>query len=113
MKDVDKRTIIKHLKKLDLYIDNLEVLEVFPESQINMYKIFYWLIHEIYYSPYRIFLNKLTREQFLFRYYKAKKYMSNENGLDEFIRYFMRCIQEEMERGNKINDRKSAKEKNL
>lgn len=106
MKQDEKEAIVNLLKRLDLYIDNVNILELMPESEIKRYKIQYWLIHEIYYSPYKIFLVNLSRKQFFFRYYKALKYMNNCN-LYEFISYFMRCVQEELEKSNEISDRKS------
>lgn len=110
MEAVDKDSIIAVLKKLDLYIDNPQILAWMSEHIKLNYKMQYWLIHEIYYSPYKLFLNQMTRKQFLFRYSKAKKYASMKKlNIDEFIKYFMRCIQEEMEATNKINDRKSMR----
>ena len=111
MKSVDKDSIVLVLKKMDLYIDNSRILNLMPEHQKIDYKMQYWLIHEIYFSPYKMFLNTITRKQFLFRYSKAKKYadLNHMSTAEKFIRYFMRCIQEEMEATNKINDRKSKR----
>lgn len=111
MKTVDKDSIIVVLKRLDLYIENPLVLKNMSSHIILDFQMQYWLIHEIYFSPYKIFLNTITRKQFLFRYAKAKKY-ANKNHIGtakKFIKYFMRCIQEEMEATNKINDRKSMR----
>lgn len=106
----DKQAIIKILKKLDIYVQNTEILQYFSESQKFEYELQYWAIKELYYSPYKIFLGKLTKQQFIFRFYKAKKYMDYSNcSIYEFSSYFIRCVQEEMEGGNNINDRKNSK----
>lgn len=110
MQPVDKDCIISVLKRLDLYIDDVKILKMLPDYQYFNYKMQYWCIHEIYFSPYKLFLNTMTRKQFLFRYFKAQKYGDlNHLNYEEFVKYFMRCIQEEMEASNKINDRKSKR----
>ena len=104
----DKENIIMFLKKLDIYIENPKIIDMFPEEKILEYKLLYWAIKEIYYSPQKILLNSLTREQLYFRYYKSKKYMDlNKCSIYEFAAYFITCLDEEMERGNRINDRKN------
>ena len=111
MKPVDKDSIVLVLKRLDLYIGNPGIMKYMDIRVKQDYKVQYWLIHEIYFSPYKMFLNTMTREQFLFRYSKAKKYaqLNHMCTAEKFIKYFMRCIQEEMEATNKINDRKSLR----
>lgn len=103
----DKNAIILILEKLDLYIDNLDILKYFSKKNIINYQVQYWLIKEIYYSEYKMFLSKMTRNQFIFRYLKATKYIDFKNDLQGFVKYFIRCLQEEMEVSNGINDRKS------
>ena len=101
-----------YLKKLEIFDDQpafLKYIEFFPDEEKLKYKIMYWSIKEIYYSPQRIFLNQLTKEQFYLRYFKAKKYMDWENSsIYEFLAYFIRSIIEEMEKGADINDRKNV-----
>lgn len=111
MKPVDKDSIVLVLKRLDLYIGNPGIMKYMDIRVKQDYKVQYWLIHEIYFSSYKMFLNTMTREQFLFRYSKAKKYaqLNHMCTAEKFIKYFMRCIQEEMEATNKINDRKSLR----
>ena len=111
MSVAEKETIISTLKRLDLYIDNPKILDWMSEEQKSDYKMQYWLIHELYFSPYKMFLNTITRKQFLFRYLKTKKYadLNHMSSAKKFIKYFMRCIQEEMEATNKIYDRKSER----
>lgn len=95
------------MKKLDLYISNVDILNYFTQEKLLDYQLQYWLIKEIYFSSYKIFLGKMTRNQFVFRYLKAMKYIDFKEDLDGFVKYFLRCIQEEMEVQNGINDRKS------
>lgn len=95
------------MEKLDLYISNIDILNYFTQEKLLDYQLQYWLIKEIYFSSYKIFLGKITRNQFIFRYLKAMKYIDFKKDLDGFVKYFLRCIQEEMEVQNGINDRKS------
>lgn len=115
MKTVDKDSIVLVLKRLDLYIENPRIMKYMDKKIVQDFKMQYWIIHEIYFSPYKMFLNTITRKQFLFRYEKAKKYatLNNMATAEGFIKYFMRCIQEEMEATNKINDRKSLRMEDL
>lgn len=106
----DKENLIMFYRKLDIYIDNPYILEIIPEEKIFEYKLLYWAIKEIYYSPQRLFLDSLTKEQMYLRYYKTKKYMDlDQCSIDEFSAYFITCLNEEMEVGKKINDRKSLR----
>ncbi len=106
----EKDAIVKILKRLDIFIENPSiVLKYFSEEQKLEYKIQYWAIKEIYFSSLSIFLNDLTREQFILRFLKAKKYMKNSNSINEFLNYFIFCLQEEMAAAHKIADRKSLK----
>lgn len=106
----DKENIIMYLERLDIFIDNPTVLEFFSEEKILEYKILYWVIKEIYFSPQRILLNTLTREQLYFRYGKAKKYMDlTKCNIYEFLAYFITCMNEELEEGSGINDRKNKR----
>lgn len=111
MTTVDKDSIILVLKRLELYFENPMILKKMSGQVVSDFKMQYWLIHEIYFSPYKIFLNTITRKQFLHRYAKAKKYadINHMSTCTRFIKYFMRCIQEEMEATNNINDRKSLR----
>lgn len=103
----DRKSIINILQKLGVFIDNPDILKYFSENQILEYKLQYWTIKELYFSPHRVFLNELTEKQFIYRFHKAKKYMDYTQGsIYEFIAYFIHCIQEELEIGGNINDRK-------
>lgn len=103
----DRAAIIKILKKLDIYIENPNILQYFSEERIYEYQLKYWAIKEIYFSPDKAFLINLNSKQFTFRFLKAKKYMDIEKcSIYEFLAYFIRCVKNEMEKGAKINDKK-------
>ena len=93
----DKKAIITILKKLDLYIQNIQILEYMQNEQILELKIQYWVIKELYLSPYKIYLKDLTRERFLFRFLKSKKYVPVSD-IYRFLNYFIKSMQEDLKR---------------
>ncbi len=94
----DKAIIIMHLKRLGILVENQSILELFTENKLIETKIFYWVIKEIYFSSYRIFLNNLTYNNLCLRFLKSKEYVSGEEGIDveRLIPYFIKCIQTDM-----------------
>lgn len=99
----DKQAIIYILKKLDLIIDNMNTDEGFiymPDKDKFALKIQCYCIKEVYFSPYRVFLKDLTRERFLFRFEKAKKYINPSNTY-KFLNYFIKCVQEDFYKNKK------------
>lgn len=106
----DKKAIINIMKKLRLYIENTEVLEYMTENEQLELKLKYWSIKEIYFSPYRVFLNNLTCERFTFRFLKAKKYCGLDN-LYKFLNYFIKCVQEDFYKNKK--EKESEKDANI
>ena len=38
-------------------------------------EIQYYAIKELYFSPYKIFLNSMTKEDFILKFYKTEKYI--------------------------------------
>lgn len=104
LKDSDRESIIAVLERLELY----PVSEYMSEEKINDLKVQYWAITEIYLSPYKIYLNNIKNEKFLFRFLKAKKYvdyMESEQELNHFMRYFIKSLQGELDKSN-INNGK-------
>lgn len=101
MNEIDKIVIVNKLKKLEIYIK--EIPYSLSEEAIEDLKIQYWTIMEIYLSPYKIYLNKLTRENFIFRFLKVKKYINyklgSEDDLKHFVSYFIKSLMEEL-KGN-------------
>ena len=71
-----------------------------PQERVLDEKIMFWALKEIYLSPHRVYLNNLTREKFILKYYKTKKYITEKPyyRLEEIINYFIVCLHEEMEK---------------
>lgn len=95
IQEADKKSIIAILKKLQLYIDNPEILNYMTEEQLLELKIQYWVIKELYFSPYKICLNGLTRERFMFRFLKTKKYVEIQDTY-KFLNYCIKSMQEDL-----------------
>lgn len=97
LKESEKEGIIQNLKKVEIYIENQSILEYMTEEQIRDLKIQYWTIKEIYKGPYKVFLKNLTREQFLFKYLQAKKYIKQEKEFKEdIVKYFIKILQADL-----------------
>ena len=96
----DKNGIINILKKLDIYMTK-ELLKTYPASNLLDIEIQYYVVSALYLSPYKIYINNLTREEFMLRFLKTKKYIENEDVL-YFINYFIKSLQEEFMKKEKI-----------
>ena len=73
-----------------------------PSDYVTDAKIQYWVVKELYFSEYKVFLKDLTREDFMFRYLKTKKYMevaTRGYDVEEFVSYFITCLHDEMKGG--------------
>lgn len=91
--------IMHLLEKLEIYIPNMQTFKYLTDEKLLEIKVQYWTIKEIYLSEYKIFLNKLTRDDFMFRYLKTKKYMeaaTKSYDIEEFVSYFITCLHDEM-----------------
>lgn len=93
--EADKKAIVAILKKLELYIDEPTILEYMTEEQLLELKIQYWVIKELYFSPYKICLNYLTRQRFMFRFLKARKYVQIQDTY-KFLNYCIKSFQEDL-----------------
>lgn len=100
IKNSDKESIIKILRKLDILITNEQILQYFSEGKLLETKIEYFVINELYFSPYRIILNDLTREEFMLKLLKTEKYIGiSEEKVKRFIDYFIKCLREKADKG--------------
>lgn len=101
--DGQKAGIIMILKKLEIYISEETHLDYLPDEFIADTKVQYWVIKELYFSEYKVFLNDLTRQDFLFRYLKAKKYIETKDNYndEELVSYFIKCLHGEMKGDDK------------
>ena len=95
----DKESLKIILSRLDLYVENLDTFKLMNENAVLDLKIQTWAITEIYLSPHRILLNGLTRDKFMLKFKKARKYIAEDKGLKDLISYFMVCLHEELEEG--------------
>lgn len=95
IEEADKKAIVAILKKLELYIDDPAILEYMSEEQLLELKIQYWVIKELYYSPYKICLNQLTRQRFMFRFLKSRKYVELQDTY-KFLNYCIKSFQEDL-----------------
>lgn len=89
--------VINQLKKYDLYIDNIDIIKYFNPELLLRHKILYWVIKELYRSPYRAYLDKLNKANIDRCYYSAIKYKDKEN-IQDFIGYLIKCLYNEMEK---------------
>lgn len=93
-----KEGLIINMKRLDIFISNSDTLQYLNEEQIQEIKIQYWVIKELYFSPYAMYLNKLTRDMFLNKYLLTKKYIKlTDDTLTDFVNYFIKILRKEFE----------------
>lgn len=82
-----------------MYVDDVRAYSFMPIDRVLDEKIMIWAIKEIYLSPHKAFLNKLKRENFIHKYLKTKKYITEkiDYRLEEIINYFVVCLHDELE----------------
>ena len=95
----DRNNLILIYSRLEMYVKDSNIYELMPEERVLDEKIMFWAIKEIYLSPHKIYLNLLTRDKFILKYYKTKKYITEKENykIKEIIDYFMVCLHDEME----------------
>lgn len=106
-----KQGIIVALQMLEIYINPSVDLSCLPSDYVIDSKIQYWVVKELYFSEYKVFLNDLTREDFMFRYLKTKKYMETKENYDveEFVSYFITCLHDEMKGEKNVDKTRNRK----
>lgn len=88
------------LKRFDIFIKNDETLQYFDNQKMLEILIQYYVVKELYFSPYKVILSKLTKEEFMLKFYKTKKYVDlNEENIYKFINYFIKSLKEKIDRG--------------
>lgn len=92
----EKQGIVNCLRRLDMFVDNTDILQYTPEAKVLDWKITYWVVKEIYLSPHASLLSKISKDKFNFRFLKAKKYKDYSN-LEDFTAYFIKCLQNDLE----------------
>lgn len=106
-----KEGIIRILKDLEIYINPLANLSCIPSNFVEEAKVQYWVIKEIYFSEYKVYLNDLKRNDFMFRYLKTQKYMETKEKYDEeeFVSYFITCLHDEMKGEKNVDKTRNRK----
>ena len=107
--DIDRSAIITCLQNLELYFPNTEILKYLTDEKQLEYELQYWTVKEIYFSPYKIYLNSLTRTKFLLKYLQTQKYISidNEDKIIDFINYFIKILRTDFEKEENIANGKT------
>ena len=99
----EKIAIIMNLKRLDLYVENPEVLNLYTEQSLIQTKIFYWIIKELYFRPAGIYLKDLSNNLLAYKYLKAKQYTNAAEKFDieAIISYTITSVENELIERNK------------
>lgn len=91
----EKKDIVLILKRLDIYMN--KVLSDMPKERLTAWKIQYFVVKELYFSSYRVYLNDLTREMLEHKYQKANEYIKAKNGtVEDLVPYLIKCLQKEL-----------------
>lgn len=97
LQEYERDNIVRILTRLEQYTTSVTYI---PEDKIIDLKLQYWAITELYLSPYKLYMDKLNVKNFVFRFLKAKEYINYESGEEEdlknFMKYFIKCLREEM-----------------
>ena len=91
----NKTGLINVLKRLDLFVENVNVLEFVSEEKQLDFKVQYWVVKELYESPYKCLLNKLTGDEVKLRFLKTKEY-KDYSDITAFVAYFKKCLENEL-----------------
>ena len=92
---MDKVNLIETLIRLGLFVKNEEAIKPMTIEAKQDLKLQYWILKELHFSAYRVYLNKMTREQFLLRFYKAKKYVNPNQNIYKFLNYAIKSLQQD------------------
>ncbi len=98
LEEINRIAIVQVLKRLEIYCEgNIDYL---TEEKVFELQLQYWTITQIYLSPYKVYLNELTRNKFILKYLQTEKYIiiENEENIQDFINYFITCLRKEFEK---------------
>lgn len=102
----DEREIFRrllHRLELDVKVEHFKYL---TDEKILEYKVMYWALKELMTSAYKIYEYDLDRKTFLLKFLLTKHYKileDNEESIKDFISYFIKCLQNELKKGDKNN----------
>lgn len=87
------------LKKWELLVPENSI-KYLNQTQILRYEILYWTIKEMYFSPYKMLLNSLKKEEINNKFLKTEKYCGepSEENIVKFINYFIVCLREKIDK---------------
>ena len=96
----DRISLIPLLKRIGICVDNEQIYNLMRPERVLDEKIMLWCVKEIYQSPHKVFLSKLTWEKLSHKYLKTKLYITEKPDykLEEIINYFIVCLHEELEK---------------
>ncbi len=103
----DKKNIRYWLTNMDLLVSPEVQTILESNNRLLEYEIYYWAIKELYYSPYKGFLCKLTRQKLQEVYLRTIKYVTlaqqeNYTVLD-VINYLMKSLENEAKEDSKYD----------
>lgn len=104
MSETEVKGFFNILKRLELIISK-EFIGIMMPNNIKRFKLSTYAILELYKSSYKVYLNQLGSMTLINKYEKTREYMGDadeddKNSLNEFMSYFIRCIQDELENKN-------------
>lgn len=93
------------LKKFNVLIESPNTIQYLDEQRILKAQIQYYVVKELYFSPYKVILEKLTKEEFNLKFLKTEKYVDLQNeSINKFINYFTKTLKEKVDRGFNANE---------
>lgn len=88
------------LKKVDVIVENSQIFEMFDEQRQLEILVQYYVVKELYFSAYKVILEKLTKEEFMLKFLKAEQYVQlDKENISLFINYFKKCLKEKVDKG--------------
>lgn len=91
------------LKRLKFLIEKADILKMMVPDEKIKYKLCYYAVLELYKSSYKVYLDKLNLPMLLNKYEKTREYIGNADEdntekLNDYMSYFIRSLQDELEK---------------
>lgn len=95
----DRKNILILLKKMDLLVSDEAEPVIIETNRLLKFKIYYWVIKELYFSSYREYLRKLTKETLNIKYLNSLKYVQKKPNYTilDLLNYLIKCLEYEAE----------------
>lgn len=94
----DRMFVKKILQRLDTYAEEETINRYFSEKQRLEVLVQYYVVKEIYFSPYRMIFRNITRKDFILTFKKTEKYINlTKKTAKRFIEYFIKSLQNLLE----------------